>query len=149
MIETPSSTTVPFHGNNKLLFGIVMGVIAFWLFAQTTLNISTEMQRDLGMNSNTMNIAVSITSLFSGIFIVVMGGLADYVGRLKLTRIGFYFNIAGSILVAITPTGDLATPIMLLGRALQGLSAACVMPASLALIKAYWDGPPRPKKKDD
>lgn len=36
-----------------------------------------------------MNVAVAITSLFSGIFIVVMGGLADRVGRLKITRIGF------------------------------------------------------------
>ncbi|MFX9224353.1 MFS transporter, partial [Acinetobacter baumannii] len=29
------------------------------------------------------------------------------------------------------------------GRALQGLSAACIMPASLALVKAFWDGPDR------
>lgn len=135
-----SSDTPQFQGNDRLLLGIIMGVVAFWLFAQTTLNIAPDMQRDLGMDSNTMNIAVSITSLFSGIFIVVMGGLADRIGRLKITRIGFFFSIAGSLLVAIAPAGDLAAPVMLLGRALQGLSAACIMPASLALVKAYWDG---------
>lgn len=27
-------------GNDKALFGIVFGVLAFWLFAQTTLNIA-------------------------------------------------------------------------------------------------------------
>ncbi len=135
-----SSDTPQFQGNDRLLLGIIMGVVAFWLFAQTTLNIAPDMQRDLGMDSNTMNIAVSITSLFSGIFIVVMGGLADRIGRLKITRIGFFFSIAGSLLVAITPAGDLAAPVMLFGRALQGLSAACIMPASLALVKAYWDG---------
>ena len=134
---------VPFKGNDRLLFGIIMGVVAFWLFAQTTLNIAPDMQRDLGMDANTMNIAVSITSLFSGIFIVVMGGLADRVGRLRITRIGFYLSIAGSLLVALTPSGALAAPVMLLGRALQGLSAACIMPASLALVKAYWDGAER------
>jgi DHA2 family multidrug resistance protein-like MFS transporter len=31
----------------------------------------------------------------------------------------------------------------MVGRILQGLSAACIMPASLALVKAYWDGAAR------
>ena len=34
--------------------------------------------------TSVMNIAVSITALFSGIFIVVIGGLADRVGRVKI-----------------------------------------------------------------
>ena len=131
---------VAYKGNDRLLFGIIMGVIAFWLFARTTLNIAPDMGRDLGMDANTMNVAVAITSLFSGIFIVVMGGLADRVGRLKITRIGFYLSIVGSLLVAITPQGQLATPVLLVGRALQGLSAACIMPASLSLVKAFWFG---------
>ncbi|HYQ39887.1 MAG TPA: MFS transporter [Pseudomonas sp.] len=139
-MSTTVQADVPRAGNDRLLLGIIMGVVAFWLFAQTTLNIAPDMQRDLGLGSTTMNNAVAITSLFSGIFIVVMGGLADRVGRLRITRIGFYLSIAGSLLVAITPSGSLAAPVMLAGRALQGLSAACIMPASLALVKAYWDG---------
>lgn len=134
---------VAYKGNDRLLFGIIMGVVAFWLFAQTTLNIAPDMSRDLRMDASIMNVAVAITSLFSGIFIVVFGGLADRVGRLKVTRIGFYLSIAGSWLVAITPQGQLATSFLLTGRALQGLSAACIMPASLALVKAFWDGPDR------
>jgi len=134
---------VVYEGNDRLLLGIIMGVVAFWLFAQTTLNIAPDMSRDIGLDPSVMNVAVAITSLFSGIFIVVMGGLADRVGRLKITRIGFYLSIAGSLLVAITPQGPLAAPVILSGRALQGLSAACIMPASLALVKAYWDGPGR------
>ena len=139
-MSTTVQADVPRAGNDRLLLGIIMGVVAFWLFAQTTLNIAPAMQRDLGLGSTTMNNAVAITSLFSGIFIVVMGGLADRVGRLRITRIGFYLSIAGSLLVAVTPSGSLAAPVMLAGRALQGLSAACIMPASLALVKAYWDG---------
>ncbi|WP_086065369.1 MFS transporter [Bordetella genomosp. 8] len=142
-MDTSVRSTVAYKGNDRLLFGIIMGVIAFWLFAQTTLNIAPDMRRDLGMDASTMNVAVAITSLFSGIFIVVMGGLADRVGRLKITRIGFCLSIAGSLLVAITPQGPLAAPVMLSGRALQGLSAACIMSASLALVKAYWEGAER------
>ena len=65
-------------------------------------------------------------------------------GRLKVTQIGFILSIIGSLLVAITPANSaLTVPVMLAGRALQGLSAACIMPASLALLKAYWEGPAR------
>lgn len=127
-------------GNDKLLLGIILGVLAFWLFAQTTLNINVDMAKDLQMNASAMNIAVSITSLFSGIFIVVMGGLADKVGRLKIIRIGFVFSVLGSLLVGLTPAGALATPVLIFGRVLQGLSGACIMPASLALLKSYWEG---------
>lgn len=132
--------TLSHKGNDKLLFGIILGVLAFWLFAQTTLNINVIMTNDLGVEASLMNIAVSVTALFSGIFIVVMGGLADRIGRVKIILIGFVLSILGSLLVGFTPTGEMVGPVLISGRILQGLSGACIMPASLALIKAYWDG---------
>lgn len=129
-----------YRGNDTLLFGIILGVLAFWLFAQTTLNIAPAMAADLGIATSVMNIAVSITALFSGIFIVVIGGLADRAGRVKILNWGFILGIVGSLLVAIAPPGPLAVPLLMLGRIFQGLSAAFIMPSSLALIKAYWDG---------
>ncbi|MFA5684109.1 MAG: MFS transporter [Lysobacteraceae bacterium] len=127
-------------GNDRLLLGLVLGVMSFWLFAQTALNIAPVLRADLGLSMAVMNAAVALTSLFAGIFVVVMGGVADRVGRVRITRIGFVLGIAGSLLVALTPQGALAAPALLAGRALQGLSAACIMPASLALLKAGWDG---------
>src|SRR5690242_18439872 len=123
-----------YRGNDKLLLGIILGVLAFWLFAQTTLNIAPAMAADLGVATNVMNIAVSITALFSGIFIVVLGGLADRVGRMKILMWGFVLSLVGSLLVGIAPHGVLAVPLLMLGRICQGLSGACIMPASLALI---------------
>ena len=81
---------VPYRGNDTLLFGIILGVLAFWLFAQTTLNIAPAMAADLEITTSVMNIAVSITALFSGIFIVVVGGLADRVGRVKILMWGVH-----------------------------------------------------------
>src|SRR5688572_4717113 len=98
----------PYRGNDTLLFGIILGVLAFWLFAQTTLNIAPAMAADLGITTSVMNIAVSITALFSGIFIVVIGGLADRVGRVKVLMWGFILSIVGSLLVGMAPTGALA-----------------------------------------
>ena len=132
-----------FVGNDRVLFGIIFGVLAFWLFAQTTLNISPVMAEDLGVETSVMNIAVSNTALFSGIFIVVLGSLADRFGRVKVVQAGFVLSIAGSVLVGAAPRGGLATTFLMLGRVLQGLSGACIMSASLALLKAYWEGPAR------
>jgi MFS transporter, DHA2 family, multidrug resistance protein len=130
-------------GNDRILFGIIFGVLAFWLFAQTTLNISPLMAKDLGIETSVMNIAVSITALFSGIFIVVMGSLADRFGRVKVVQIGFVLSIIGSLLVGLAPSGSLASAFLMLGRILQGLSGAFIMSASLALVKAYWEGAAR------
>jgi DHA2 family multidrug resistance protein-like MFS transporter len=129
-----------YRGDDRLLFGIILGVLAFWLFAQTTLNIAPAIATDLEISTSIMNIAVSITALFSGIFIVVVGGLADRVGRVKILMWGFTLGIAGSVLVGSAPPGALAVPLLMSGRICQGLSGAFIMPASLALIKTYWDG---------
>lgn len=142
MNSVPSDPT-SFRGNDRLLFGIILGVLTFWLFAQTTLNIAPDMGKDLDLGPSTMNIAVAVTALFSGIFIVVMGGLADRVGRVRMVKFGFYLSIVGSLLVGLAPAGSLASLFLLPGRALQGLSGACIMPASLALVKTYWDGAAR------
>lgn len=134
-------TTQEFQGNDRLLLGMVLGVITFWLFAQTTLNVAPNMRTDLGIDANTINTAVSITALFSGIFIVVIGGLGDRFGRVKTTKIGLVLSIIGSLLIAVSPK---ETAVFLMtGRIIQGLSAACIMPSTLALIKAYYDGAAR------
>jgi len=71
------TAALPRRGDNRLILGIVLAVVTFWLFAQTTLNVAPAMREDLRIAESVNNIAVSITALFSGIFIVIAGGLAD------------------------------------------------------------------------
>ena len=139
MTSTTAAATVDTdRGANRLILGIVLAVITFWLFAQTTLNVAPTMREELRISESLNNIAVSITALFSGIFIVVAGGLADRLGRLKITYVGLALSVLGSLLIAISPAGTIA--FLMTGRVIQGLSAACIMPATLALIKDYFDG---------
>ena len=87
MTSTTVAITSDAHrGANRLIVGIVLAVITFWLFAQTTLNVAPTMREELGISESLNNIAVSITALFSGIFIVVAGGLADRLGRYDRTQ---------------------------------------------------------------
>ncbi|HEY3580453.1 MAG TPA: MFS transporter [Pyrinomonadaceae bacterium] len=138
---TTAATAQTHRGANKLILGIVLAVVTFWLFAQTTLNVAPAMRDELRISESLNNIAVSITALFSGIFIVVAGGLADQVGRLKITYVGLALSVLGSLLIAISPAGTVV--FLMTGRIIQGLSAACIMPATLALIKDYFDGKER------
>src|SRR5690606_27753651 len=122
----PMSIAVARHahtaGNDRLLVGLILGVMTFWLFAQSTLNIAPVMRAGLGVGPGVMNAAVAFAALFAGIFTVVFGGLADRVGRLRMVRIGFHLSIAGSLLIALAPAGSLGGALLLAGRALQGLS---------------------------
>ena len=128
-----------YQGTNKMLTGIVFGVITFWLFAQSLVNIVPVMQNDLGISLGVLNIAISLTALFSGIFVVAAGGLADKFGRKKLTYIGLILSIIGSLLLVITNGAVL----LIIGRVIQGLSAAAIMPATIALVRTYYDGADR------
>ncbi|MEI2778264.1 MAG: MFS transporter [Tetrasphaera sp.] len=144
----PTTAKAPaYQGNDKLLLGIVLAVVTFWLFAGSAGTVAPAILDDVNsskeyLDAASMNLAVSITALFSGLFIVLIGGLADRFGRVKVTQIGIVLGIIGSVLL-IFASGSLALPLLLAGRAIQGLSAACIMPASMALVKTYWDGPAR------
>ena len=130
---------VNYKGTNKMIAGIVFGVLTFWLFAQAMVNIVPAVQQDLGVELGTLNIAISLTSLFSGMFIVVAGGLADRVGRKKLTYTGLVLSVIGSLLLVLAQ----GSVLLIIGRVLQGLSAACIMPATIALMKTYFEGAER------
>ena len=72
-------------------------------------------------------------------FIVGAGDVADKFGRVKMTYLGLGLNIIGSLLLIITPVPWL----LLIGRALQGLSGAFIMPSTLAIINEYYIGKER------
>lgn len=128
-----------YQGGDRLLFGMVLGVLTFWLFAQSLVNVAPDVQHDLSIPMGSLNLAISLTALFSGCFIVMAGGLADKFGRVRLTYIGFGLSITGSLLLIVANGAVLFT----VGRIVQGLSGACVMPATLALIKNYYVGAQR------
>lgn len=131
------STT--YRGTNKLIIGIVFGVITFWLFAQAMVNVVPAVQEDLGISVGTINIAISLTALFSGMFIVAAGGLADKIGRKKVTYFGLILSIVGSLCLVFAQ----GSMLLIIGRVIQGISAACIMPATIALMKEYFEGKER------
>ena len=130
-----------YKGNDRLLSGMILGVATYWLFASAITAGVPPLTKDLGISSSVVNTAISITALICGVSIVTAGSVADKIGRVKMTQIGFILSIIGSILCA---TAQGAT-FLILGRVIQGLSGAFIMPATLALINAYYPGEARPR----
>lgn len=157
-MSAPATTrSETYQGNDKLLAGLVLSIVSYWLFAISLGTVAPRVLQDLNgpytneqtktwgetiLSPTAMNLAVALTGLVSGLFIVLMGGFADRFGRVKLTLVGNALNIVGCILIVLA-NGGMASTLLITGRAIQGLSAACVMPATIAMVKAYWDGPGR------
>ena len=120
---------------STLLIGIVLSVLTFWLFSNSLLNAAPKIQQDFDSSGSTINIAISITALFAGMFVVVAGNFSDKYGYVKMVYIGLALNIIGSLFVVIAP----GVFILIIGRVIQGLSAAVIMPSTLSLIKAFFD----------
>lgn len=130
-----------FNKGKQLIVAIILGILTYWLFAQSFLNIAPHVQRFYDVDMSIVNIAVSLTSLLTGVFIVVAGGLSDKIGRVKITYAGLILSILGSIALIISH----APLLLLVGRVLQGLSAACLLPATIALINSFFHGEERQK----
>ncbi|MBO1199423.1 MFS transporter [Staphylococcus simiae] len=125
-----------YQGGNKLITAIMLAILTYWLFGQSFLNIGPHVQQTYQSSAGIINIAISLTSLFTGVFMVTAGGFADRFGRVKIMRLGLVLSIIGSILIIITHSSWL----LLVGRAVQGFSAACLMPATISLINTYYYG---------
>lgn len=122
--SSPTTASAPrYQGTEKLLWGIVLAVLTFWLFATTAGTVAPAILEDINIGGTTyvdaasMNLAVSITALFSGLFIVLMGGLADKYGRVKITLVGIIAGIIGSVLLLLA-AGPVALPLLIVGRAI-------------------------------
>ena len=68
--ETSMNQQQEYNGTRQLLAGIVLAVITFWLFANSLINVIPTLQTSFGSYLSTISIAVSLTALFSGMFVV-------------------------------------------------------------------------------
>lgn len=68
--------------------------------------------------------------------LILAGGLADFFGRARMFRLGLVGFLVTSILCGLAPNMEL----LILFRILQGAAGALVVPGSLAIITASFEG---------
>lgn len=89
-------------------------------------------QSDLGLSTTLLGWVVTVYPLVFGGCLLAAGRVADRFGRRRTFVRGLVVFGGASLACALAPTGLL----LLAGRALQGVGAALVSPAALALVTA-------------
>ena len=87
-------------------------------------------QAALGMSAVSLNYIVTTYATVLGGFLLLGGRLADTIGRRKLLQAGFVVFALASAVAAVAPNGT----VLIGARGLQGLGAALIAPAALAIL---------------
>nr|WP_275114399.1 MFS transporter [Staphylococcus argenteus] len=114
----------------------MLSALTYWLFAQSFINIGPLVGQTYHTSPAILNLSISLTSFATGIFMVAAGDIADKIGQLKMTYIGLIASIIGSILLIISDI----TALLILGRILQGLSAAILLPSTVGVLNHQFNG---------
>ncbi|BBD85087.1 MFS transporter [Staphylococcus argenteus] len=128
--HTQSST------RSHIIIAIMLSALTYWLFAQSFINIGPLVGQTYHTSPAILNLSISLTSFATGIFMVAAGDIADKIGQLKMTYIGLIASIIGSILLIISDI----TALLILGRILQGLSAAILLPSTVGVLNHQFNG---------
>src|ERR1700730_5466547 len=102
----------------------------------TVVNVALPaLQTDLHATITDVQWVIEAYALFLGALILVGGSMGDQVGRKRVFLFGVVFFTVASMLCGIA-TAPLT---LIVGRALQGIGAAFLVPGSLAIISATFD----------
>jgi EmrB/QacA subfamily drug resistance transporter len=106
----------------------------------TVVNVALErIGTDLGASFGGLQWTVNAYTLTLASLILLGGSLGDRYGRRRVFVIGVVWFAVASLLCGLAPN----LPLLVAGRALQGVGGALLTPGSLALISASFRGPDR------
>lgn len=128
----PSSGT-----QRRLLAAAVLASFVSFLDGSITTIALPAIDRDLGGGVVTQQWVVDGYLLSLSAFILLAGAVSDRFGRLRVLRVALVAFAATSVLCAIAPTAG----VLVAARVLQGAAGALLVPGSLGLIIAVFDGP--------
>jgi MFS family permease len=94
------------------------------------------MREDLGATPSQVQLVVSVYAFLFGCLLLAGGRAADRWGRLRVFRLGLAGFGLASLVCGVAPTAG----VLVAGRALQGVAAAAVVPAALALVTETFTG---------
>lgn len=118
------------------LLAISLGV-AMIIMDATIVSVSVpSIVADLGISSTEIQWVQEIYTLLFAALLLTWGRIADRVGRRRIMLTGVVLFVAASVLCAVAESGG----ILILGRALQGLGGSMILPTTLALLNANFQG---------
>lgn len=115
-----------------LLYAVTLAMFTVAFNTTALLNAIVVIENDFDLTDSALEWIMNSYLLTAASFIILGGRISDSLGRIQSFLIGICVFIAGSTCIALS----MHFYTLLIGRILQGLGAACVIPCSLALGKA-------------
>ena len=114
-----------------------LGAVTFALFMimldNTVVNVALpSIQRDLGIGLSELEWTVNAYVLTFAVLLLTGGRLADLVGRRRIFLIGLAVFAGSSLACGLAQSGE----VLIAARAIQGIGAAFMLPATLSIISA-------------
>jgi EmrB/QacA subfamily drug resistance transporter len=121
---------------------IALGV-AMIIVDATIVNVAIpSIQLDIGLTIPDAEWVTSIYSLVFASLLLTTGRVGDIVGRRRLFVLGVVVFMLASLVAASSHWLD-SVPVLILGRVLQGIGGAMILPASLSSVNAMFQGKDR------
>ncbi|CDO21694.1 MFS transporter [Mycolicibacterium mageritense] len=118
-----------------MVVAVMVSMVAF--LDSTVVNLALPATiRDLGGGMGLQQWVVDGYLLALGAMILPGGSISDLLGRVRVMRFGLVAFGVGSVLAATAPS----PVVLIVARVVQGLGAAFLVPGSLAMINAAFDG---------
>ncbi|HCT8478068.1 TPA: MFS transporter [Staphylococcus aureus] len=121
---------------SNIIIAIMLAALTYWLFAQSFINIGPLVGQTYQTSPAVLNLSISLTSFATGIFMVAAGDIADKIGQLRMTYMGLIISMFASLLLIISDI----TALLIIGRILQGLSAAILLPSTVGVLNNQFKG---------
>ncbi|HDZ6120561.1 MFS transporter [Staphylococcus aureus] len=121
---------------SNIIIAIMLSALTYWLFAQSFINIGPLVGQTYQNSPAVLNLSISLTSFATGIFMVAAGDIADKIGQLRMTYMGLIISMFASLLLIISDI----TALLIIGRILQGLSAAILLPSTVGVLNNQFKG---------
>ncbi|MGW0662282.1 MFS transporter [Streptodolium elevatio] len=128
-------------GRGRLL--VLLCLAQFMLVADVTVvNVALPTIGDeLDLDGSALTWVVTAYTLFFGSLLLLGGRLSDAVGKLRMFLVGLGVFTAASVASGLASDGGL----LIAARSAQGVGAALLSPAAMALITTLFHGPARTK----
>jgi EmrB/QacA subfamily drug resistance transporter len=121
--------------NKTLVLVAMIFAVAMIFIDQTIVALAIpELQRDLGLSATGSQWIINGYLLALSALFAFGGKLSDVLGHRRMVLVGVVGFATASALCGATPTGALAEPWLIFFRVVQGVFAALMFPASLAIV---------------
>ncbi|PRH76709.1 MFS transporter [Streptomyces solincola] len=122
-----------------LALAAMLFAVSMTFIDQTIVSIAApDVIDELGLSSSGMQWVVNAYLLSLAAFFALGGRLADILGPRRMAVTGTLLFVVSSVLCGCAPSGSFAQPWLVVFRVTQGLGAALMFPAALAVVVAVF-----------